>query len=100
MKRNHRINFERTCDLVNKARRLIDASYAAAEEIPCDRDHLAKFDCLFVMLSLAIEKFDEIDKSLEMEWAGLGGNSPSLTESEKQLARGETDDHPRATFCK
>lgn len=84
-----RENHERTDQKLNELRGLIAAAYIVGEDRQARVDGTPESDALTVLNRLAWAKIEEIEKARSMEWAGIGGSSPRLTNEEIGKARGK-----------
>jgi len=87
--KHHRENHERSSEIANQIKRLINAAYTVGANLNTTPDQLADADTLFSLLTIADEKLVQLEKYHTIEWVGLGGNANDLTDDEIKQARGE-----------
>ena len=93
--RHIRDNYERTDEKLFELRGLITAAFIVGDDCQARIEGTPESDALTLLNRLAWAKITEIEKARWMEWAGVGGASPRLTDHEIAQARGavaEDDD--------
>ena len=79
-----RTNYERTAGCLDDLRALMFASDELAR-LPTEYER-QKYAA--TLMTLALEKLDEVERAHAMEWVGLGGKYPTLTDDEMAQAKG------------
>lgn len=82
----HSANFERTDEVLNSIRVLITSLEVADEAAP-PRERADQYsNAVHGLIRMIGEKLEELNTTRRMEWVGLGGNSPFLTDDERAAA--------------